>query len=113
MPYVGTKRVEALTYGMTQPEKYGDLCALAFRPMVQQWLENPSWTTWSEIRKSVRTREWSRRYVENLLPLSGLFSRDDAQDQTEAAAQVFYDRYVRDYEEKKFRENGGIIDKNN
>lgn len=40
----------------------------------------------------------------------GLFSEKEVQNQVEAAADVFFDRYVSAYESVKYRENGGVLD---
>lgn len=109
MPFVGTERVSALIKRELIPEKPGDLCALAFKPMVEKWLANPSWTTWSRIRKEAYDGTWKRVYLDSRKETwDSLFTDDDVQNQVEAATDVFYDRYVSDYEEEMFRKNGDV-----
>lgn len=110
MPFVGTDRMLALETREIMPEKPGDLCALAFKPMVEKWLANRGWTTWSRIRKEGHNGTWKRVYLDSRKETwAPLFNDEDVQNQIEAALEVFYDRYVSQYEEEKFLENGGVI----
>lgn len=110
MPFVGTERIQKLEKREIMPEKIGDLCGLAYKPMVEKWKANPSWTTWSRIRLEVYNGTWRRVHLDSRRETwQHLFSNDEAQNQAEAAADVFYDRYVSDYEEKKFQENGDVL----
>lgn len=111
MPYVGTQRVKQLESREIMPEKVGDLCALAFKPMLEKWIANRSWTTWSRIRKEGRDGTWKRVYLDSRKETwDQLFTNEDAQNQVEAALEVFYDRYVSDYEAEKFKENGDVLE---
>lgn len=114
MPYIGTERVGQLERREVMPEKPGDLCALAFKPMAEKWLANASWTTWSRIRREVKNGTWKRVHLDSRKETwSHLFDDEEAQNQTEAAAEVFYDRYVSKYEQEKFEQNGGVLDVRN
>ena len=96
------------------PEKLGDLCALAYKPMVEKWLANPSWTTWSRIREEGHNGTWKKVYLDSRSETwHPKFSNLEVQNQVEAALEVFYDRYVSIYESEKFYWNGGVIDKEN
>lgn len=78
--------------------------------MLEKWTANRSWTTWSRIRKEVHNGTWKRVWLDSRKETwKHLFNDEDAQNQVEAAAEVFYDRYVSDYEEEKFKENGDVI----
>lgn len=54
--------------------------------------------TWKRVFLDSRKETWDQ-----------LFTNEEAQNQVEAAAEVFYDRYVSDYEDEKFKENGDVI----
>jgi hypothetical protein len=113
-PFIGTERAQKLVKREIMPEKVGDLCCLAYIPMVEKWLANPSWTTWSRIRREVKNGMWKRVYLDSRKETwDTLFDSEEAQNQTEAAAEVFYDFYVSYYEKVKFKENGGVLDKEN
>ena len=110
MPYVGTQRAKDLRNMFILPEKVGDLCALAFIPMVEDWLDYPSWTTWSRIRRAVYDGGWKQAYLDPRKDTwIGVFDDAEVQNQIEAAAEVFYDRYVSKYEDEKFKENGDVL----
>jgi hypothetical protein len=81
--------------------------------MVEKWLANPSWTTWSRIRREVKNGIWKHVYLDSRKETWNSFDDEEAQNQTEAAAEVFYDFYVSYYEKVKFKENGGVLDKEN
>lgn len=109
MPFVGTQRVWDLEARKIMPDKIGDLCALAYKPMVEKWKANKSWTTWSRIRKEAYNGAWKIVHLDSRKETwIGLFNDEDAQNQVEAAADVFYDRYVSHYESEKYRDNGGV-----
>lgn len=110
MPFVGTKRIEQLEKREIMPEKPGDLCALAYKPMVEKWNANPSWTTWSRIRLEVYDGTWKRVHLDSRKETwSPLFTDAETQNQAEAAADVFYDLYISSYEQMKLKENGDVL----
>ena len=110
MPFIGTERIRQLEKREILPEKVGDLCALVYKPMVEKWFANPSWTTWSRIRLEGRNGTWKHTYLDSRAETwNHLFTHEEAQNQVEAALEVFYDLYVHDYEIEKLRVNGGVI----
>lgn len=114
MPFVGTKRASDLEKRVIMPERVGDLCCLAYKPMVEKWLANPGWTTWSKIRLEGYNGKWKRVYLDSRKETWVLlFDDKDVQNQVEAALEVFYSIYVFNYEQKKLFENGGVIDTEN
>ena len=111
MPYIGTERLQQIEKREIMPEKIGDICALAFKPMVEKWMANPSWTTWSRIRKEGMNGTWKTVHLDSRKETwSHIFDDEDVQNQVEAALEVFYDRYVSFYESVKLSENGGVLD---
>lgn len=111
MPFIGTQRVKDLEQRVLLPEKLGDLCALAYKPMVEKWLANPSWTTWSRIRLEGRDGTWKKVYLDSRSETwYPKFGHEEAQNQVEAALEVFFQKYIVYYEREKFSENGGVID---
>lgn len=110
MPFVGTARIIQLEKGEIKAEKVGDICALAYKPMVEMWLVRSSWTTWSQIRRDVKSGVWKLIHLDSRESTwKGLCDHEEAENQVEAALEVFYDRYVSDYENEKLAENGGVI----
>ena len=72
----------------------GDLCYIHYKNMLDQWRENPSWTTAHEIYK-----HW--------------FTNADPDYDNDAVAlqlawQVFFQLYIMPHELKKREENGDI-----
>ncbi len=74
----------------------GDICYYFYKKMVDIWKENPRWTTAHNIFK-LKNHELQIFY----------FSKD-AKIAYELAWQVFFQKYVMPYENKKEKENGGI-----
>jgi len=113
MPFVGTERGGRLYRKEIQPEKVGDLCAIAYTPIIRAWRESPRWTTVHKVIKpmleeiqediSIRIREMHTNGT------GKQFSKhQDAKYATELAYEVFFGLYVLDYEIKKRQENGDI-----
>lgn len=107
MPFVGTKRAKDLYDSKIEPETVGDLCAIAYTPIIRAWREEPRWTTvhtkifpmLSSIQKLLERRignDWKK------------FTKSDATVATKLAYDVFFGLYVLDYEKKKREENGDI-----
>lgn len=76
----------------------GDLCYLYYKEMVAAWKASPGWTTANSIYLLMRIET-------NKLPLSTDYLKRTAY---ELAWQVFFQKYVMPYEDKKEAENGTI-----
>jgi hypothetical protein len=102
MPFVTQKRRNAIdnyTEDML-PMVPGDLCYMFYKEMVQEWKENPRWTTAHNIYKKMRS-ETKVTYA---------YCPEGLEDQCakELAWQVFFLWWVVPYEKEKERLNGPI-----
>ncbi len=96
------------------PEKVGDICCLAYEPMVQKFLANSSWTTIHRIKEQVDNGVWKLIFLDSRAEtFPPYFLPIDLVTATKLAWDVFWGFYGLDYEKKKFNENGGVIDKEN
>lgn len=108
MPFVGMKRQKELEAGAI-PKKVGDICNLAYVPMVKQFLNDPSWTTIHNIKKhTIDINLNLRRRLENEWSQT-LFSIDDINISADLAWQEFWDNYGHPYEIKKRKANGDVV----
>lgn len=73
----------------------GDMCYAYYKPMVEEWKDNPRWTTAHNIYK-------------DMLLTTSLMGDYDAIAAYNLAWQVFFQLYVVPYELKKRSENGDI-----
>lgn len=80
------------------PRIVGDLCYVYYKAMVDQWKANPRWTTAHDIYLGMRINT-------NRLTMAQDLNKRTA---NELAWQVFFVKYVMDYENKKEAENGTI-----
>ena len=113
MPFVGTDRARRLYKKEIQPEAVGDLCAIAFTPLIRAWRENPRWTTVHTVIKPMldNVKEDLRLRIQELHHMGTgrkFLEHRDARYATDLAYEVFFCMYVMPYERKKFIENGGV-----
>jgi hypothetical protein len=66
----------------------GDKCYVYYKQMLDEWNLKPSWTTFDRLASRVFPEDYQRAYFLALL--------------------VFFDRYVKKYEDVKEALNGGI-----
>lgn len=92
MPFIEQKLRQPLLKGKIQPEAVGDLCFLAYHDMVEEWKENPRWTTAHNIYKAV-CLAWEI---------------NDENTARHLAWQVFFQNFVIPYENEKEKINGTI-----
>jgi len=113
MPFVGTERGKLLVEGRVLPRKVGDLCAMAYTPIIRAWRKSPRWTTVHKtIKPSLSLIESAlRKRIKDIVTIHPEITFDpefDAKYATELAYEVFFGLYVLDYERKKREENGDI-----
>lgn len=113
MPFIGTKRLRQIEKRELMPEQVGDLCALAYKPMVEKWLANPSWTTAHRIRKDIFYGQWFDVYFKSRLETISPWLLDEVPTAIKLAWEVFFQIYVMPYEYDKLFLNGGVIDECN
>lgn len=93
MPFVTQPHRES-----PDPSIPGDLCYQYYKLMVDLWKASPRWTTAHNIYLNMRLET-------NVPPLSMEYEKKAAY---ELAWQVFFQKYVMPYEDKKEAENGTI-----
>jgi hypothetical protein len=93
MPFITQERREQIAAGTLAEFQPGDRCYIHYKRLVEQWHENPRWTTAHNLYKS--------RYE-----LSDYSDDDDAA--CELAWAVFFQLHVMPYEGEKQRENGDV-----
>jgi hypothetical protein len=93
MPFITKERREAIDAGTLAAFEPGDRCYIHYKRLIQQWNENPRWTTAHRLYKE--------RYV-----LSDYSDDDDTA--CELAWQVFFQLHVMPYEIQKREENGEV-----
>lgn len=113
MPFVGLDRSTALIKREIMPETVGDLCCLAYVPMVQKWLANSSWTTAHRIRKDVQDGTWQVVFIHSRLETIPEYLKFEITTAVALAWEVFFQMYVYPYEVEKRKSNGGVMDKDN
>lgn len=111
MPFVGLDRSTALIKREILPETVGDLCCLAYAPMVEKWLANPRWTTAHRIRKDVWDGTWNEVHLLSRIETIPPHLKVEIYVAIQLAWEVFYDFYVSEYERSKFDLNGGVLSK--
>lgn len=111
MPFVGTVRAQALLKRELMPEKVGDLCCLAYIPMVQKFLANTSWSTIHRIRKDVRDGTWNKVFLLSRAETIPEHLQSEVDTAVDLAWEVFFGLYGLKYEMEKRMTNGGVIDK--
>jgi hypothetical protein len=94
MPFITKDRRALIEANKLRHEDFvpGDLCYTYYKPMVDKWRINPSWTTADSLYRDV---------------LRHNFTIEDAAA-AQLAWQVFFQLYVMPYELKKRGENGDI-----
>lgn len=96
MPFITDLRRDAIENDYPMDMHPGDLCYIHYKKMVDQWKDNPRWTTAHEIYYNI---------------VVGLPPEAEGYDNVVAqllAWQVFFQLYVMPYELKKREENGDI-----
>lgn len=83
MPFVTQEHRENI-----DPEIPGDRCYFQYKIMMDQWKENPRWTTADKILSVFVSNPWTRAGV--------------------LAFLVFFCMHVMPYEEQKRKENGDV-----
>lgn len=112
MPFVGTHRASDLLNREKLPEKLGDICCLAYVPMVQKFLVNKSWTTIHRIREEVDSGIWKKNFLDSRKEtFPPHFLEKDLVTATRLAWDVFWAFYGLEYERERKKENGGVIDR--
>lgn len=106
MPFVGTKRSKDLVTGQINPKVVGDLCAIAYSPMINAWRKSPRWTTIHEIIKPMVERQGE--LLEGRIMSLSPFKIGDGKTAATLAYEVFFGLYGLDYERKKLKENGDV-----
>ena len=96
MPFITKERRDVLESPHAAMFKLepGDLCYIHYRSMIDQWKENPRWTTAHEI---------FRDYV-----LKGFMGDDDEAAARSLAWQIFFQLHVMPYEMEKRQQHGDI-----
>ena len=97
MPFIEQERRQTIdAAGLESLDKIqpGDLCYIHYKNMLDQWRENPSWTTAHEIYK-----HWFTNTDPNY---------DDDAVAAQLAWQVFFQLYVMPYELEKRKLNGDV-----
>lgn len=98
MPFIKPELRQPLLDQQIMPEQVGDLCFLAYKPMVDKWTAKPSWTTAHHIYKDLHKTS-----------TLGHLNNSNAFCAAELAWQVFFIKYVWPYELDQIAENGDII----
>ena len=80
------------------PRIVGDLCYIAYKDMVDQWKQNPRWTTAHNIYLGMRINTNRLTMTQDM----------DKRTAMELAWQCFFQFYVLPYEEEKRKLNGDI-----
>ena len=93
MPFITQKRRDAIETGTLTDLLEGDLCYIYYKEMVEEWRENPRWTTAHNI------------YGKMVCGNSLTFTEKTAY---ELAWQVFFNLYVMPYENEKRMIHGDI-----
>ena len=102
MPFITPQ--DRLRVEIEGPRTVGDLCYIAYKEMVQQWKENPRWTTAHTIYRSLHRSSPIDRMTYN----HSYFEWTDGEMAVDLAWQVFFQNYVMPYEREKEKENGTI-----
>lgn len=93
MPFVTQQRRTLISNGEVQEFTPGDHCYIHYRRLIQQWIENPRWTTAHNL------------FVSRYELSDGTITDDAACD---LAWQVFFQLHVMPYELQKREENGEV-----
>jgi len=111
MPFVGTKRSKQLVKGEIDPKQVGDLCAIAYSPIIKAWRKNPRWTTVHRIIKPMLPqlkKQMRKTWAYFELSKKNYFTDNDCDYAVDLAYEVFFGLYVLNYERKKLKENGDV-----
>jgi hypothetical protein len=104
MPFVTKQKREVIDKDFRFAEDKGDFCYAIYKDFVNEFKKEPRWTTIHNIYKTkVVDTLWMFKFRSN-----DKFTHSDAITALHLAWQVFFYKYVMDYEKKKILENGDI-----
>jgi hypothetical protein len=107
MPFVKQDAREALAQGK-ECYQVGDICYLAYKNMLYEWVRERRWTTYHNILRRVKYDPFSFFSTQETWQAGANFHQEDILTAIDAAEKVFFNLHVLPYEREMERKNGSI-----